>query len=679
MPYRFARLSLLALLLAASAGRLPARAQEPPIPPEMNDSRGDDPGILAEDLPPEEPATLGEPDEEVPHDPLQARDEAEALNRSIPEEDRFDPLAASTLCPVSGVPPPLPDPRICQERARAPFVPLGFWAPNPRYFARPDGKPALLFGVSADNGCHLQLDSTLCNRNNYRNVICDAFRRNLDKIRLWVETASDTEPTNHPFQFDGSRYVLDARSDAYFLHLRKVVELAKRLNLIVEITFLAPWGDEAKFRSGPWGPNKARLSNGTLLAGFTDRRNFVMPDAARNPMLEHQKRVITWTLRELWCYDNVYWEIANEPETAGVDPTYVDRWQDLLIAHVRGIEESPAYKALGLQAPHLIAVNPFTAEGVQHYKNDSRVAIIAGHYTEVLTALTSTFPDGNRKLINRGAIDLVRKDGIVKKIFEFNEGKISGLTAPTGKGRGFVTRLYQSDTSGTYGGPEAARAEAWEFMLGRGASFDHFGYNFNTAEGAAIRNQVARIESVLSKTTAPGTSPDIFFLIPSAVAGPLWIRNPAPYPGKFTGFDPVLNSQRYWAAMESPGFAAAATGRKFLLYVHRSALRCSPSANADPSYTATGCASFLTFGGYDARRAPNRYREALALKFGNVSGSFLVEWIDPATGAPARDLVGTAASATLEWDAASSSCFGTKCTVTSPFYDFDILLRVTQR
>lgn len=677
MPHRFAGLALLVLLLAGSTGLPPVRAQEIPTPPEMNDSRGYDPGILDEDLPSDEPATLGLPDEWVANDPLQARSEVTA-GHSLPEEDRFDIDAVSPLCPPPSTPlpwPELPAPRVCQNRVRSSFKPLGYWEPNPRYFARQDGKPALFFGVSADNGCHLQLDSTVCNRDNYRFVICDAYRRNLDKIRLWVETASDSEPSNHPFAYEDGLYVLDKQNVAYFDNLRKVVELAKRLNMIVEITFLAPWGNDAKFRLGPWGPNRAKLVGGALLPGFTDRRNFVMPDAVRNPMLEHQKRVIEWTLYELWCYDNVYWEIANEPEHASVDPLYVNAWQNALIGKVRTLEESAAYVARGLQAPHLIAVNPFTAAGVQYFKNDSRVAIIAGHYSKILTNPAATYPDSRSSRLDRGAIDQVRIDGTIRKIFEFNEGKISGDTGPTGKFRQFYTRRYQSDTSATYGGPEAARAEGWEFLLGRGASFDHFGYNYSTAEGSAIRDQVARIKTLLSKTTAPATSPDIFSLVPSAFAGPAWIQNPAPYPTPSSGFDTFLNSQRYWAAMETPGFATTATGRKFLLYVHRSAPRCSPSNAADPSYTASRCASYLTFGGYDARKFSNRFRETLTLKLGNVSGSFLVEWIDPITGA----LAATSTSTTLEWDAASASCSSGRCSVTSPMYDFDILLRVTQR
>ena len=57
-------------------------------------------------------------------------------------------------------------------------------------------------------------------------------------------------------------------------------------------------------------------------------------------MRQYQKNVIDWTIKWLWCYDNVWWEIANEPERADVDPILAAQWQQQMIAHTQQTEKT---------------------------------------------------------------------------------------------------------------------------------------------------------------------------------------------------------------------------------------------------------------------------------------------------------------------------------------------------
>ncbi|HBL29215.1 MAG TPA: hypothetical protein DD490_20485, partial [Acidobacteria bacterium] len=117
--------------------------------------------------------------------------------------------------------------------------------------------------------------------------------------------------------------------------------------------------------------------------------------------------------------------------------------------------------------------------------------------------------------------------------------------------------------------------------------------------------------------------------------------------------------------------------RAVLVYRHHSTPRCS--ADRD-NLDYPGCSnSFNPLGSYDARvwtvsppvdascagsPGPAGYRETFTLK----PGTYEVSWIDPETTLP---YTGTPAIQTI-------TC-STFCTITTPVYKFDILLRLVKR
>jgi hypothetical protein len=651
--------------------QLPVDPKDDDFPPPVS-SREDDSEVLPEDQLPDE-IPLDDADKVDAYDPdleqgSKGDDEA-YLTEVMPRE-----IAAAQSSACTGTPTPQ---RVCQsnnlpQNQTATIVPLAIYSVNHNYFFF-ENLPSLLVGASADNACHMALgDPNICHPGNFQQVLCDASSKGLNKIQLWIEIVGDTS-NQHPFKkaSDG-KWVLDDRNDTYFANLHAVVDLAQRLHMAVEITFFAPW--QGDFTQGPWYNGKAKLKSGSAVTGLTNSRQFT---TRGNALATYQKQVVAWTLAELWCYDNVYWQIANESEEPGTNANTVDLWQDDLISYIRSDNGEHKYFATNkLGSYHLIAVNPFTdssavpTAGVSHYANDSRVSIINGHYTTIESPATAS-PDGIAR--NRGAIDLIRNQNGVIKIYEFNEGEITGKTASatiTGTARNRYTRSRDNVTGAVvYANPEPARAEAWEFMLDGGGSYDHYGYVYDSTPGQDIRRQLGVLKGFLQGIQVFST------LQPSSKTQPTWLilgadgdasNTQRAYPTKAaSGYS--NGSQRFWAAMESPGYASALLNRKFLFYVHRSTFRCKNGKDdsSDPSYNGS-CPSYLTFGGYDARNK-GTYVEKLKVKLGSQTGTFTAQWIDPATGLAKGNPI------TL-----SAPCPASGCPVTSPSYNYDLLLKITQ-
>lgn len=661
----------------------------PPVGSRDSDAEVFPEDLLPDETPQEDPETIDVTDSALEQGSKE--DDEVYLTEEMPREIA---AAQSSLC--TGTPPP--QQRTCSTNGvpinQTPKVtPMGIYSANHRYFFF-ENRPALLMGVSADNACHMALgDPNICSPSDYRAILCDASSKGLNKIRLWIEIVGDSTG-QHPFKkaSDG-KWVLDDRNDAYFANLHKVVELAQGLHMAVEITFFAPW-EGSSFDNGPWKNGNAKLKNGSLVTGLSNSRQFTTKG---NALAAYQKKVIDWTLDELWCFDNVYWEIANEPETSGTNANTVDLWQDELIAYLRSAQGSTTgegkFLNKGLATYHLIAVNPFTdykpspssppsaSSGVAHYAMESKVSILGGHYA-TLEDDGSSSPGGAPR--NRGAIQQVRNQNGVVKIYEFNEGQITqgvpivnGSPAPVpgknydistyGKYRNRYTRSRNPANGNViYGSPEPARAEGWEFLLNGGASFDHFGYVYNSDQGKNIRQQVGVMKRVLEGLQVFTT------LQPTPPQGASWLlvgsdanNTHRPYPTQTTGYS--NGSQRFWAAMESPGYMSPTVAtRKFLFYVHRSTFRCKASDASDPTYNGS-CPSYQAFAGYDARPKTGFYQEKLKLNLGPKAATFTAQWMDPATGA------NKGSSITLD-----APCPATGCTVSSPVYDYDLLLKITQ-
>lgn len=565
--------------------------------------------------------------------------------------------------------------------------PIGMDRVTYRYFSY-QGSIVPLIGVSADAACHMHLANPygdLCNFDPsnpgyYVNVLNDAHSKGLNKIRLWVAINGGSwqqgqscvkavvpNAADQPFAYNPcvgtcpgglGTWFLDVENMQYFTDLQQVVAYAKSLNIFVEVTLFAPW--IGVWELSPWHPNHARVSSSpTTPIGFTDRSYFVRCDGpcANNPsspneqMRGYQVNIIKWTVNALWSYDNVYWEVANEPEdwlpptdcglpkpepAEGTDSSFL-AWQSAVAGFLYSYEYQ-TYVATGkLARPHLIAVQPFSAAGTTPYLTNSDVAVINGHYTTV------DVQDGGQ-----GAIQLAQVDADQSRLLGFNEGKISG-TGPAG----FNVAAQEASCGldpGTSavdckGEPESARAEAWEFMLSGGASVDHFGYYWSSTYGAEIRQQLGALRTFVAAlplrqmTTTAITG-----------AGPGWINMGA-----------YRSGNKYWAGLQA---TPSATTPSWALYIHHSTPRVNAMGN------------FLKDQGYlPLIETSSEYQETnVKLCLGAAAGKYKVQWINPATGG----MIG--ATQNITWPG-SSTCAnggaGSLAVNASPLYTYDIALLVT--
>jgi hypothetical protein len=272
------------------------------------------------------------------------------------------------------------------------------YGPARNYFSY-RGQLTPLLGASADNACHQFLAPTVppqfyCDQSNHHQVLDQFAVKQLNKIRLWVAIGGDGDPVNQPFlrvtdsthPEYGTFWALDQPKAEYFARLREVVTYARQKGLFVEVTFFAPWiGDFAGFYAGPWG-GAARYGNET--AGYGDPvrltrwENFVQANAVGSgfqlvdPSMEKaQRNVVEWTIEALWCFDHVYWELANEQENykcgdsqnpcTALDQAKLQRianWNQLVIGWIQAKEATYGRTA---NTRHLIAVQPFRDRGAE--------------------------------------------------------------------------------------------------------------------------------------------------------------------------------------------------------------------------------------------------------------------------------------------------------------------------
>lgn len=494
---------------------------------------------------------------------------------------------------------------------------------NPQYFFY-DNQTIALVGTTAEYLCHVtQPEDTgyYCTFSNHPQFLTDLQTRGLNKIRIWLglNHSPGQEPNRpgvayadeQPFVYlGGGIWDWDHFSTTYSQHVKTVLQNAAAANVIVEVVLFDPWsGDWTK---GPWHPTKNNRSK-----GFTARNKFVTgtvaagsaDETAQNKQLEF----VDWIATELNGFHNFYWEVANEPDliaaNSSLSITAITDWHDKIIRRLRA-------KELTLpNGPHLIAVNYHTDTALATIRDNTYplsvpfIGLVNGHYVAV-----SDYTSPTR--VRSGAIELennwqIGPSASLAKAFGFNETRISP----------FQTTL------------RSLRAEAWEFMLKEGGSYDHYGYDWQSASAGNYRTQLGKLAAFL-KTV------DLRNMARPTGTTPFWV----------SGLGTYGASNKYWAAMQK-------VRHQYVLYIHHSTI----------DYTVPGDPTVTQFAKYTP--VAGSYTENLNVNLGSIAGTFDADWIDPVTGNALSSVLGIA------WDPATM----TSVNFVSPPYAFDIALRVKRR
>jgi len=224
-------------------------------------------------------------------------------------------------------------------------APIAIHPENPKYFIF-RGKPRVLIAASEHYG------SIVNRRFDFTRYLAEAAdkKQNLTRTFLLfreVQSArnpySPVKPESPDFvtpyprtgpgrAMDGElKYDLDRWNDEYFDRLHRFLSMASDLGIVAELTILSnTYSDEV------WSLNPLRDKNNLQGIGKVEWPEYT---SLRDPLLvERQIAHVRKIIRETSGYDNVYYEICNEPGGAfpnHIMPTEVDSWQEKIAAAIR--------------------------------------------------------------------------------------------------------------------------------------------------------------------------------------------------------------------------------------------------------------------------------------------------------------------------------------------------------
>lgn len=218
------------------------------------------------------------------------------------------------------------------------------------------------------------------------------------------------------YQGGGNKFDLTKWDENYFKRLRDFMKQADKRNVVVEMNLFCPMYEETMWKISP--QNAINNVNGI---GTVPRTNIYTLDK-HGGLLAVQEAMTRKIVTELNDFDNVYYEICNEPYFGGVTM----EWQHHIVDVIVETEKS-------LPKKHLISMN--IANGGKKIVNPHpNVSIFNFHYASPPRTVAENYA--------------------LNKVIGLNETGFKG-------------------TNNTH-----YRMEAWEFMLAGGALYNNLDYSF---------------------------------------------------------------------------------------------------------------------------------------------------------------------------------------------------------
>lgn len=339
------------------------------------------------------------------------------------------------------------------------------------------GKPVVLIGASEHYGALINLDFdyiryldevAACGLNVVR-VFSGAYRETPGAFGITENTLNPLQGrflapwarSNIPGASDGGNKFDLSRWDAVFFHrLGEFVTAAGERNIVVELTLFCPFYDESLWSASPM--KSTNHINGVGAGGFAACHQ------VNSDLLPFQKALARKCAEELATFDNVFFEIVNEPYNGDIPLA----WQSLIINELVSTE-------ISLPRPHLIAQNIANYDSVITNPHPA-VSIFNFHYA---------YP--NASLANQG-----------------------------------LNRVIGDDETGFAGTTDFPyRREAWEFMLAGGGLFDHLDFTFTMERedgiasppapgggGPAIRRQLGVLRWLIEELPLIRCTPQTGFI-----------------------------------------------------------------------------------------------------------------------------------------------------------------------
>jgi hypothetical protein len=333
--------------------------------------------------------------------------------------------------------------------------PLQRYKPNPRYLAY-QNKPIVVVGAGEHYGAVVNLDfdyrtylrATAADGMNTTRLFTGAYVEKLGDFGIQKNTlAPAAGRLVLPWQrsnvlgyvLGGNKFDLSAWDEAYFTRLTEFMTEARQQGIIVEANlFSSHYGNG--WRYSAFNPaNNVNRTDSVVSAAVNTLKN--------GNILAHQERYVRELVRRLNSFDNLYFEIQNEPwadqsdvvrthnaygpptdwrTTLQVVSEAANAWQRQVARWITEEEQK-------LPIKHLISQNISNF----HYpvtNPDPNVSVFTFHYASP---------------------EAVRENWHLNKVIGFNETGFAG------------------HADSTY------RRQAWRFLLGGGGLFNHLDYSYS--------------------------------------------------------------------------------------------------------------------------------------------------------------------------------------------------------
>jgi hypothetical protein len=300
----------------------------------------------------------------------------------------------------------------CSTAAAAP--PLRLHPENPHYFLF-RGRPAVLITSGEHYGAVINLDFDFKtylaelqrHKLNHTRVFAGAYREVPGSFDIGNNTlAPKDERFLGPWMREGNRFDLTRWNPAYFTRLKEFMGEASRRGIVVELTLFCPFYKDEMWQVSPFN-TVPRLEAFTL----------------KHPAItEAQVSLVRKVVGELRTFDNLYYEIANEPYFGGITA----EWQRTISRAIAEAESGPGEK-------HLISQN--IANGSTKIADpDPLVSIFNYHYSRPPESVAMNYA--------------------LNKVIGMNE-------------------------TGFDGGADATyRIQGWDFLIAGGALYNNLDYSF---------------------------------------------------------------------------------------------------------------------------------------------------------------------------------------------------------
>jgi hypothetical protein len=223
----------------------------------------------------------------------------------------------------------------------------------------------------------------------------------------------------------GNKFDLTKFNSAYFDRLKNFISEAGKRGVVVELVLFCTTYDDQLWKGSP----QNTINNVNGIGKMNREQLYTLKD---KEMLAVHDALVRKIAAELKDFDNLYYEICNEPYFAGV----ADDWQAHISATLTDAEKD-------FPAKHLIAQN-IANGGKKIDRPDPNVSIFNFHY--------ATPPD------------TIEQNYKLSKVFSDDETGFRGKDD-----------VYY-------------RTEAWEFIIAGGAIYDNLDYSFTPATPSGTLN-----------------------------------------------------------------------------------------------------------------------------------------------------------------------------------------------